>query len=557
MNFDDEAIFRTFLEESEEGLSAIEESIIALEAGTEPAGALQSMFRSAHTLKGNALNLDLPDVAEVAHVLEDVLGQMREGALETSAALATLLLRAVDTLRLLVSQATLGGAAGSKTPEHAAVLEALRRVAAGEALETAPAAAAGTAEPRTIGSAAYDSRGRTLRVNIDTLDRLLNLTGEIAVARARVQLTLERSDPAALRAALEAHHEADRLHADLQELVMNARMVAIGPTFRLYRRAVRDIASSLAKEARLVIEGEDVEVDTRIVEHLRDPLTHMIRNALDHGIESPAVRRARGKDPCGRIRLAARHEAGRIVVEVADDGAGLDSQRIVARAIAQGLTTEEAAHSLDARDIQKLIFAPGFSTAESITELSGRGVGLDVVRRNIEAVRGTIALDSRAGEGTTMTLRLPLTVAIVPGFAVAVGDETYVLPLDAVLECLELPADPSRRSEPAGVLNLRGQPMPYLRLRDRLECGGAPPEREHVVVVQHDGGTAGLTVDALLGERQTVLKPLGRVLGDVPGIAGAAVLGGGRVGLVLDIAGLFQDRLPKGAADLSGHLRRA
>jgi two-component system chemotaxis sensor kinase CheA len=350
---------------------------------------------------------------------------------------------------------------------------------------------------------------------------------------------------------LEAHLETDPLYLELQELVMKARMVPVGPTFRQYVRTVRDMAAATGKSVRLLIQGEDVEVDTRVIEHLRDPLTHMIRNAVDHGIEPAHVRQARGKDPCGRVTLRAYHEAGSIVIQVADDGAGLDRERIVERAKSQGIVSEP--EKLTDAEVYQFVFEPGFSTAETVTDLSGRGVGMDVVRRNVEALRGSIAIDSHPSEGSTITIRLPLTLAIIEGFGVGVGNETYVIPLEAVLECLELPAEEKPQGNGRGVINLRGKALPYLRLRNLFALDGETPHRENVVVVQHGSGQAGIAVDVLYGASQTVIKPLGELFQGLPGIAGSTILGNGRVALILDVPGLLRDALgrqvqPVGAA---------
>jgi two-component system chemotaxis sensor kinase CheA len=337
------------------------------------------------------------------------------------------------------------------------------------------------------------------------------------------------------RGILEAHHDADRLLLDLQEQVMRARMVPLGPFFRQYARTVRDLARAHGKAVTLEIEGGDVEVDTRIVERLRDPLTHMIRNTIDHGIESPELRAAVGKPAEGRLTLRARHEAGQIVMQVSDDGAGFIRSRIAERALDMGLAPE----TLSDQELLGLVFAPGFSTATAITELSGRGVGMDVVRRNIEALRGTIEIHSVEGAGSTITIRLPLTLAIIDGFTVGVGEDTYVLPLEAVRECLALPAGTHQNGAGGGVMPLRGKPLPYLRLRDLFGHEGPAPIREHLVVVSQGDALAGIAVDALYGEGQAVIKSLGRSLGTLPGVSGSTILGNGRVALILDVAQLL------------------
>jgi two-component system chemotaxis sensor kinase CheA len=363
---------------------------------------------------------------------------------------------------------------------------------------------------------------------------MLDLTGEITIALGRLRERLHAHDGPARADLIELHGDAERLHLLLQEQVLGVRMVPIGPTFRQLVRVVRDVAAACGKLARLELEGEDVGVDMTVVEHLRDPLAHMIRNAIDHGIESPDARRAAGKDPCGLVRLHARHDAGSLVVEIEDDGAGFHAERIAARARERGIVADPERLSPD--ELHRLVFEPGFSTAETVTDVSGRGVGLDVVLRNIESLHGTVRVGSEPGRGARLTIRLPLTMAIIDGFGVGAGGETFVLPLDAVTECLELPAEQRASAAASGLLNVRGEALPYVRL---CEVMGLPRERgaarENVVVVRHENERAGIAVDRLYGESQTVIKPLGWLLRDLPGISGAAILGTGRVALILDV----------------------
>ncbi|HEU4883510.1 MAG TPA: chemotaxis protein CheW, partial [Longimicrobium sp.] len=315
--------------------------------------------------------------------------------------------------------------------------------------------------------------------------------------------------------------------------------------FRPYLRTVRDLAFANGKLCRVVVEGEDVEVDTSVVEHLRDPLTHLVRNAVDHGIEPPETRRRAGKDPCGTVTLTARHEGSSIVVRMSDDGAGLDRARIAARARALELAADP--ERMGDAELFRLILEPGFSTAETVTDLSGRGVGLDVVRRSVEALRGSLSIESRPGEGTAFTLRLPLTLALVEGFAFASGGETFIVPLETVVECMELPRV-RHDGVGEGVVSLRGAPLPYLRLRDALALPGEPPRRESMVVVRHESGPAGLVVDTLLGATQSVVKPLGTAFDGVAGFSGSTILGSGRVGLILDVPVLVRRALDRAAS---------
>ncbi len=302
------------------------------------------------------------------------------------------------------------------------------------------------------------------------------------------------------------------------------------------------------KRIRLEISGADVEIDAGLVEHLRDPLVHLVRNALDHGIELPAERRTRGKDPCGTVWLRAYQQGGGVVVEVQDDGAGLSRSRIARRAEALGLAHD--AERLPDEALFDFIFRPGFSTRAETTAFSGRGVGMDVVRRNVEASRGTITLTSTEGKGTTVKLRFPLTVAIIEGFAVSVDRQTYVIPLEAVAECLEL--ERGAASGEQGVLTLRGDPVPFLRLREALSVGGAAPGRESVVVVRSGERRVGLVVDALLGQGPTVVKPMARLLRRLPGVSGTAIEGSGRVSLVLDVPHLLSAAVQRGAQLAAG-----
>jgi two-component system chemotaxis sensor kinase CheA len=531
---DREALARAFVAESGELLAQAEELALALERSPNDEEAIHSLFRAAHTLKGSAAVAGFEGVAELAHGIEDLLDRLRSRALKADSALVSLLLHGVDALRLTVEADTAGRPA---PPEAGALLQELSHLlqAAVPASPDAPGREGGPPPAERRPAAA--PRARTLRVDVGKLDRMLNLAGEIAVSRARTRDMLERPVAPSHDELLEAHRESDRLYLDLQELVMQARMVALGPTFALQRRTARDVAAASGKLVELVLEGEDVEVDTAVVEHIRDPLAHMIRNAVDHGLEHPAERQARGKDPCGRISLRARHEGTQVVVQVADDGGGLDREAIRRRAVERGLVPEGA--RVDAEELAALVFEPGFSTADRVSEVSGRGVGMDVVRRNVEALHGSAAVEDRPGQGTTVTLRFPLTLAVIQGFRVRVGGEVYILPLDTVAECLQLSA--ADRAERAGVLDLRGHPLPYLRLRQLFQVCGEPPAREAVVVVRHGHTVAGLAVDELLGESQTVIRPLGRMFQGLRGVSGSSILGDGRVALILDVPTLLRE----------------
>jgi two-component system chemotaxis sensor kinase CheA len=530
MEFDMDAVMSVFVEEARDILASLGESLLALEAGDAEGQRLPEMQRGAHTLKGNAVSLGLPGLTQAAHVLEDALAGLAERQQPVTRELVTRMLRVVDVLAALVETAR-GGMRELAPAQLATVgeLAALLRSAS-----AAPAAA--HAEPAA--PVASVPRTHSLRVEAEKLDRLLDLVGEITIARGRLtQYLAERAatSPVA-QEALDVQREADRLYLELQEQVMKARMVPVGPFFRPFLRTVRELALGCGKLARLSIEGGDVEVDTSVLERLREALLHMLRNAVDHGIELPDERRARGKDPCGQLVLRAFHDAGSLQVELSDDGAGIRRDKLRERA----RRFTDAPERLEDEALLRLVFEPGLSTADAVTELSGRGVGMDVVRRNMEALRGTVAVESQEGTGTTVRLRLPLTLAIIEGFLVGGAGEVFVLPVDAVAECVDLPAGESEPEEVQGVLSLRGAAVPYLRLRHLFGLKGALPTRESVVVLEQSGRRTGLVVDTLLGEAQAVIKPLGRLFQTLPGISGSTILGNGRVALVLDIAALLR-----------------
>lgn len=372
-----------------------------------------------------------------------------------------------------------------------------------------------------------------IRVDADKLDQLINLVGELIIAGAGTTLIAQRTGVSDL---LEATATLSRLVEQVRDSALTLRMVQIGATFNRFQRVVRDVSKELGKDIDLVISGAETELDKTVVERIGDPLTHLVRNSMDHGIESAEVRLARGKPAKGTLKLNAYHDAGSIVIEVSDDGGGLNKERILQKATERGLVSEGA--TLSDQEIYNLIFEPGFSTAEVISNLSGRGVGMDVVRRNIEALRGTVDLDSSPGLGSTVRIRLPLTLAIIDGFLVGVGNAVYVIPLDMVVECIELSAADRDASE-RRYLNLRGEVLPYRRLREHFEVPGPLPRRENIVVVRYGQLKVGLVVDKLMGEFQTVIKPLGKVFSQIKGVGGFTILGSGEVALILDVPGLM------------------
>jgi two-component system chemotaxis sensor kinase CheA len=381
---------------------------------------------------------------------------------------------------------------------------------------------------------AKTAEANLIRVDADKLDELINLVGELIVAGAGANLLAKQAGSDEL---LESTATVSRLVEALRDSALSLRMVQIGGTFNRFQRVVRDVSRELGKDIELVISGADTELDKTVVEKIGDPLTHLVRNAMDHGIEAAEVRLARGKPAKGKLKLNAFHDAGSIVIEVSDDGGGLNKDRILHKAIERGLVSE--GQNLSDKEIYNLIFEAGFSTADKVSNLSGRGVGMDVVKRNIQALRGTVELDSVEGQGSKVRIRLPLTLAIIDGFLVGVGDSAYVIPLDMVVECIELDAW-SQDGSDGHYLNLRGEVLPYCRLREHFEVEIAAPKRENVVVVRVGDSKAGLVVDRLMGEFQTVIKPLSKVFSQMRGIGGFTILASGDVALILDVPSLMQ-----------------
>ncbi len=374
-----------------------------------------------------------------------------------------------------------------------------------------------------------------IRIEAAKLDLLINLVGELVITEANISQIAKRENSTAM---LEAASAMDRLIEELRDNVMNIRMVQIGETFRKFERIVRDISRDLKKEVELLIKGGETELDKNLIDNINDPLMHLIRNSLDHGLEDPEDREAAGKPRKGTILLNAFHDTGSIVIEISDDGKGLGKDKILAKAVERGLANKAQYYSDS--DIYHFIFEPGFSTAEKLTNISGRGVGMDVVRRNIEALRGTVDIDSTEGKNTIISIRLPLTLAIIDGFIVTVGDAKYVIPLDMVTEAVEV-KDIEKNSERGGnFISLRGELLPYLRLNTFFREKNMGRERENVIVVTYGQQKAGLVVDDLLGESQTVIKPLGKIFDQLHGISGATIMGNGDVALILDIPRLIE-----------------
>jgi len=375
----------------------------------------------------------------------------------------------------------------------------------------------------------------SIRVPAEKLDQLVNLVGELVTVQAHLSQTAALQSNAEFAAIAE---EVERLTEELRDTALNIRMLPIGSTFTKFKRLVRDLSQELGKEIEMETEGAETELDKTVIERLNDPLVHLIRNSIDHGIEMPDLRRAAGKPALGIVHLGAVHSGDSVLITIRDDGAGLNKERIREKAIERGLMT--ASTELSDKEIYNMIFAPGFSTAEKVTSVSGRGVGMDVVKKGIEALRGSIEINSEPGKGSTITLRIPLTLAIIESLLVRIDSNYFVLPLSHVEECVELTREDIQNAHGRNLANVRGSIIPYIPLREQFAISSNRPEIEQIVITGINGSKVGFVVDSVIGEHQTVIKTLGRMYRDVKGVSGATILGDGTVALILDMGVLYQ-----------------
>ena len=556
----DADLLREFISESREHLDNIEQGVLVLEKQPDNAETLNTVFRAFHTFKGGAGFLNLVPINRLAHILESLLDLARQGKFTIGSPVIELILRGRDVLKQFLDEIE-GQVGGSKPATtiiiptevlKAEVAEMIALVSAGKIPSAAAPAeispATPTAQtPETAASVAQSSSGNAMvRVDTGKLDGLLDLVGEMVIAQSLVAPNLTRlSDGDAQFSRNVA--QLNRITRDLQRVSMSLRMVPVRGLFQKMARVARDISAKQNKKVDFLTSGEDTELDRSVVEELNDPLLHMIRNSMDHGIEPEEKRAAAGKPPVGSLHLRAYHQGGNIIVEIEDDGGGLNRDRILAKAVERGLVAP-GAHLTD-DEIHSFIFAAGFSTAEKVTDLSGRGVGLDVVRRNIEKLRGTVVISSTPGKGTLFKIALPLTLAIIDGLVVGVGAERYILPTLSVRESFRPKAEMiSRIQNRAEVVNVRGRLIPLLRLHEifNIPARATDPEQGIIVVVQSGTNVRCLLVDALLHKQEVVIKNLNEMMVHKnPAFAGATILGDGRVGLILDVNALAQqEKLP-------------
>lgn len=578
----DVELIQEFIMESGEHLQTIETQMLVLEKNSTEMEALNAVFRAFHTIKGLAGFLEFSAIQALAHEVETLLDLARSSQLEVTSSVVDIVLESTDVVRQELSniEMRLSGKPPNPSNVNEALLQRIRQAARGEAASPAPAAAAApaapvakpaeasapqAAPPAPAASAAApapkaapapeapkaapkaeaaapkaDAAAASVRIDTGKLDQLMDMVGEMVIAQ-----TLIGHSPA-LAAVKDARFLRDltqlaRITADVQKITTGMRMVPIGMQFQKTARVVRDLSRRAGKQIVLETEGEDTELDKNIAEELSDPLLHMVRNSIDHGIETPDERLAAGKEPTAHIRLAAYHQSGQIVVAISDDGRGLNKDRILAKALQNGLI--HAGQQLTDNEIFLLIFEAGFSTAEKITDISGRGVGMDVVRRHVQKLRGRIDIQSKQGQGTTFFIKLPLTLAIIEGLVVIVGDQRYIVPIFSVREMFrptqEMLSTVQNKGEMAMV---RGGLMPIIRLHKRFEMESRTTQLTEgtLIVAESRGKQFCLFVDDLVGKQEVVIKSLGTSFKNIAGIAGCAILGDGRVGLILDMDGIYK-----------------
>jgi two-component system chemotaxis sensor kinase CheA len=540
----DPELLADFVVEAHEHLSGIERECLAIEQDPRNTDALHGLFRSFHTIKGLAGFLELHRIQEVAHEVESLLDLARNGRLSIGPAIIDVILASADYLsRAVAGMKTTGpGHHAGAAPSGTALLERIRdaaanRNAAPEATPQPAPAAENVASPAA--PAARQPETFTVRVDTSKLDYLVDMVGEMVIAQSMVRhdpTLAAATDPNLLRKLA----QLDRVTGEVQRTTMSMRMIPIGQLFSRTARIVRDLSRKAGKRTEMETSGETTELDKSIAEELADPLMHMARNSIDHGIEPEPERIAAGKDPVARLRLSAYHEGGQIVVEVSDDGRGLSREKILRKARERGLVDGEVPPDAE---IYNLIFEPGFSTAERVTDVSGRGVGMDVVRRHIQKLRGRIDVESSPGRGARFLLKLPLTLAIIDGLVVGVGDSCYIVPIFSVREIFR-PTDQNiftvqGRDEMALV---HGRLLPVVRFHRRFGTAARfdNPCEALMIVSENDGHEFCLMVDELLGRQEVVIKSMGEMLRNVPGIAGATILGDGRVGLIVDMDAVFR-----------------
>ncbi len=565
-------IIKEFLVESAEGLDLLDRDLVALEQDPSSSLLLGEIFRAVHTVKGTSGVLGYPRLEKVAHVGENLLSRMRDGKLVLNPAITSGLLAMVDALRRLLSELEQHGNEGAD--DYGAVVQQLEALLTesqaapepkAEAVVTAavPQAPSAPAEAEGAPPANSDAvapttvraelaketavTGSNIRVDVSLLDKMMNLVGELVLARNQIlQCASSQTDATFFNAA----QRLNLITTELQEGVMKTRMQPIGNVWSRFPRLVRDLALQCGKQVTIEMEGSETELDKTIIESIKDPLTHILRNSLDHGIEKPELRLQAGKPASGRLHLRAYHEGGQVNIEISDDGAGIDAERVKQKALQRGLISAQQAERMSERELTNLAFLPGFSTAEKVSNVSGRGVGMDVVKTNIEKIGGTVDLQSVRGQGTTLKIKIPLTLAIIPALVVSSGGERFAIPQVSLLELVRLEdtqgAAAIEHIHGVPVHRLRGRLLPLVFLNQEMGLRAARQDAEagqsaeNIVVLQADDRQFGLVVDEINDTEEIVVKPLGKQLKGLACFAGATIMGDGQVALILDVLGIAQ-----------------
>lgn len=547
-------IINDFIAESTESLETLDQKFVELEKNPGDLPLLNDIFRSIHTIKGAAGFLGFDQMVEVTHVTEDVLNKLRKSEMRVTPVVMDAILRAVDLIRVILANIR---EKNGKKEETSGVIALLGGILSGETAEpeecALPAAEKPTAEdeqrqPKADDGAAASTaaKDQSIRVDIDRLDTVLNLAGELVLSRNRLMRLGTRLSESGIEGELqsqvgEAIAQLDLVTSDLQLGVMKIRMQPIAKVFNKFPRMVRDLARQTGKQVELVLSGEETEMDKTVIEEIGDPLVHLIRNAVDHGMESPEERAARGKPACGTIELSAYQEGRNIIVSVSDDGKGIDPEAVKRSAVEKGVIGTDEAERLSERDALGLIFLPGFSTAKEVSNISGRGVGMDVVKTNISRINGTISIDSEIGKGTRIIFRLPLTLAIIQALTVEAGGEVYAIPLSNVIENIRVTGDEIKTIEGREAINIRDRVVPVVRLGALVSGKDSPRQSEwkYIVIIGIGEKSFGILVDRLHGQEEIVMKSMSEYLKGTEGVAGACITGDGNVILILDMAGLL------------------
>jgi two-component system chemotaxis sensor kinase CheA len=542
--FDDEMkeIVESFIVETKELLDKLDNDLVELEKRQNDVELLNAIFRYVHTIKGTSSFIGFEQMSELTHKFEDVLNKLRKFELKLNPEIMDVILEAQDLMKVLLSKIE----TNDLSPiDISGVVSKLERISRGEFLieEDVEKASVDNVSQK-LQSKVID---KTVRIDVERLDELMNLVGELVLGRNRltqiVSGIVERFEGESLaRELMDTIAQVDYLTSELQAVVMRARMMPIAKVFSKFPRIVRDLSRDLNKEVELLIYGEETEVDKSVIESIHDPLVHLIRNAIDHGIETPQERKAVGKPEKGKVILRAEHEGNFIVITVEDDGRGIDPERVRRKAVEKRIITEQEASSISDRDALNLIFLPGFSTAGKVTNVSGRGVGLDVVKANITKLNGMIDVQSTLGQGTKFILKLPLTLAIIQGLLVDVCGEIFIIPLSSVIEVVRIPRSQVHSIKGREIIRLRDSVLPLVRLANifNLSSNGDFKENLYVVVVGLAEKKLGIVVDGLVGQKEVVIKSLGSYLNNVRGIAGATILGDGTVRMIVDVAQIFK-----------------